>query len=167
MTNKYSLRVTFQYLHVIESLQEHRTAVTSKLQETTNLVFASRFLCFGLWIIGKYENKVISRRLSYHHTLTHILAVYVIDFCFLFYLVFYFFNFKIFNSYMRSQTWTPLPTSVFKAITKNNLRFHHSQFKGEEALRKSQLEKAYINKYGLASSSLPRSNPSIFQLLTV
>ena len=26
-----------------------------------------------------------------------------------FFLVFYFFNFKIFNSYMCSQTWTPLP----------------------------------------------------------
>ena len=26
-----------------------------------------------------------------------------------FFLVFYFLNFKIFNSYMRSQTWTPLP----------------------------------------------------------
>ena len=25
------------------------------------------------------------------------------------YLIFYFLNFKIFNSYMRSQTWTPLP----------------------------------------------------------
>ena len=28
---------------------------------------------------------------------------------FFFFLVFYFLNFKIFNSYMRSQTWTPLP----------------------------------------------------------
>ena len=40
-------------------------------------------------------------------TLTHIncnkLAI------FLFFYFFYFLNFKIFNSYMRSQTWTPLP----------------------------------------------------------
>ena len=28
---------------------------------------------------------------------------------FFFFLVFYFLNFKIFNSYMHSQTWTPLP----------------------------------------------------------
>ena len=30
-------------------------------------------------------------------------------FSFFFFLYFYFLNFKIFNSYMRSQTWTPLP----------------------------------------------------------
>ena len=30
-------------------------------------------------------------------------------FFFIFFLVFYFLNFKIFNSYMHSQTWTPLP----------------------------------------------------------
>ena len=39
-------------------------------------------------------------------------AVYFFSFFYLFYLIFlffYFFNFKIFNSYMCSQTWTPLP----------------------------------------------------------
>ena len=41
-------------------------------------------------------------------------------FLFFFFLVFYFFNFKIFNSYMRSQTWTPPPTSLpitFKGLS--------------------------------------------------
>ena len=37
--------------------------------------------------------------------------------------IFFFFNFKIFNSYMRSQTWTPLPpprNSIFKVRNKNH-----------------------------------------------
>ena len=36
----------------------------------------------------------------------------LISFFFFFFKVFYFLNFKIFNSYMHSQTWTPPPTSL-------------------------------------------------------
>ena len=39
------------------------------------------------------------------------------SFIYLFFLVFYFLNFKIFNSYMRSQTWTPPPRGIIIART--------------------------------------------------
>ena len=35
--------------------------------------------------------------------------LHIYRYCFFFFNFFYFLNFKIFNSYMRSQTWTPLP----------------------------------------------------------
>ena len=44
---------------------------------------------------------------------THIWKIFFLFFFFfsrrLYFILFYFLNFKIFNSYMRSQTWTPLP----------------------------------------------------------
>ena len=42
-------------------------------------------------------------------TLMGIITVYNCVYLFFFNFIFYFLNFKIFNSYMRSQTWTPLP----------------------------------------------------------
>ena len=47
--------------------------------------------------------------LAYRVIVTIFLNSIYMCFFFCFFFLFYFFNFKIFNSYMRSQTWTPLP----------------------------------------------------------
>ena len=44
-----------------------------------------------------------------YHALALYTYVFVLLFFFLIFYFLFFFNFKIFNSYMRSQTWTPLP----------------------------------------------------------
>ena len=38
-----------------------------------------------------------------------LIIIFLFYFIFFYFLVFYFLNFKIFNSYIHSQTWTPLP----------------------------------------------------------
>ena len=58
------------------------------------------------------STKVILNFFSFFMTLIHYLLgdFYLpLSYYFFFFSVFYFLNFKIFNSYMRSQTWTPLP----------------------------------------------------------
>ena len=56
------------------------------------------FISHQLFLNKAFGKKKVSR------------SFFTIFLLFLFFLVlYYFFNYKIFNSYMRSQTWTPLP----------------------------------------------------------
>ena len=57
------------------------------------------------WI--SLQSKGLSRVFSNTTVQKH--QVFFFFYFFLFFNFFYFLNFKIFNSYMRSQTWTPLP----------------------------------------------------------
>ena len=64
--------------------------------------------------LEKAKDKFSSRALGWKEALQWISFYFLFFIFFNFYyfflfLVFYFLNFKIFNSYMHSQTWTPLP----------------------------------------------------------
>ena len=58
--------------------------------------------------ILKDKDKILERVKSALPLFTF-MSLILFKLIFFFFLVFYFLNFKIFNSYMRSQTWTPLP----------------------------------------------------------
>ena len=58
--------------------------------------------------VPPFLHSVIIRLFNFYFTKSKLSFIFF-TWVFFFYLIFYFLNFKIFNSYMRSQTWTPLP----------------------------------------------------------
>ena len=86
------------------------------------------------------------------------LFIFFCFFSFFFNFIFYFLNFKIFNSYMHSQTWTPLPPPSPQHLSGSSpiflIQLKDSETQGVYRLRRNvfcltTLIKHYVYRYNL------------------
>ena len=102
------LQAQFAVILELEKITSVTVSIVSHLFDMKWWDWMSWSLFFECWVLSQHFHSSLSHSSRGTRVPLRFLFFFFFFFSF-FFLVIYFLNFKIFNSYMHSQTWTPLP----------------------------------------------------------